>query len=318
MYKKIDYLIESWQEKYPWTNGYGIARSLIALASLLTLLINRPEILFKPTAATADFPTCSMGFSIFCLGQNDYFQLNIIRWICILVLFLVVIGWRPRITGILHWYIAYSMQNGLVVIDGGEQAAAVITLLLIPITLTDSRKWHWTVNIDQSTINQTNINLKVVAYISHFFIRMQVAVLYFHSTIAKLGVPEWIDGTAVYYFTQDKLVGFNNFFSSITNSITSSPLIVIPTWGTLLIQLLIFGALFAPKKHWKKILIVALLMHEIFAIMLGLISFSLIMSGTLILFLTPIDKKVKTYYHFIGKKIPNKESEEFNYEKTVS
>ncbi|MDM5336500.1 hypothetical protein QUF84_04550 [Fictibacillus enclensis] len=286
MFQKVEHLIASWKTSTPWTNVYGLARSIIALSSMLTLLVNKPEILFKPSSASNDFPICETGYSAFCFAQNDYGSLNVIRWICIILLFIVAIGWRPRITGILHWYVAYSMQASMVVIDGGEQAAAVISFLLLPITLTDPRKWHWSIN--ENRFNP-GIHSKIIAYVSYFFIRLQVAVIYFHSTIAKLKNSEWIDGTAVYYYSREKTVGFNTFFDQITHGMIGSPLVVIPTWGTLLVQIVIFCSLFAPRRQWKTIFIIAVSMHEIFALMLGLISFSMIMTGILILYLVPID-----------------------------
>lgn len=307
MFQKINNLISNWQIRNPWTNVYGLARSIIALSSMLTLLFNKAEIIFKPSAGSNDFPTCTVGYSAFCLGQNDYTYLNVIRWIFIILLFLVVIGWRPRFMGVIHWYISYSMQNALVVIDGGEQAAAVITFLLIPITLTDPRKWHWG-TVPEAYLEQ-KVNSKIIVFISYFFIRLQVAILYFHSTVAKLGTKEWVNGTSVYYFTQDKLVGFNDFFKSITDAIVSSPFIVVPTWGTLIVQMVIVCSLFAPKKYWKYIFIFAITMHEIFALMLGLISFSMIMTGVLILYLIPIDKQFNINRSFNGifsKKTKNK------------
>lgn len=165
-------------------------------------------------------------------------------------------------------------------------------LLLLPITLTDPRKWHWSTR----PIEGKRTLGKITAFISYFVIRIQVAVLYFHSTVAKLSQQEWVDGTAVYYFAQEKTIGFNGFFQALTKPIVTSPFVVIPTWGTLLVQIVIFAALFAPKKHWRLILIIAVFMHEIFAVMLGLISFSIIMAGILILYLTPIDSTIQFTY----------------------
>ncbi|WP_369888514.1 sporulation-delaying protein SdpB family protein [Bacillus halotolerans] len=294
MLENIKQTITGWDKKNPWTNVYGLARSIIALSSLLTLLVNHPSLIMKPASGISSYPACKMNLSLFCLGENNYMMLNLFRWVCIAILVLVVIGWRPRITGILHWYISYSLQSSLIVIDGGEQAAAVITFLLIPITLTDPRKWHWSGRPDDPE-GQRTIG-KITAFISYFVIRLQVAVLYFHSTVAKLSQQEWVDGTAVYYFAQEKTIGFNGFFQALTKPFVSSPFVVIPTWGTLLVQIVIFAALFAPKKHWRLILIIAVFMHEIFAVMLGLISFSLIMAGILILYLTPIDSTFQFTY----------------------
>lgn len=292
-------IFNHWDTINTWTNVYGLARSLIALGSFITLLFNDSTILFKPSAGVDVYPSCVSGYSLFCIFQNNYFYLEIIRYICLFILFLVIIGWRPKLTAIPHWIIVYSLQNSLTVIDGGDQAAAVITFLLIPIALTDNRKWHWAKSYE------SNLQKKIIANISFFIIRVQVAILYFHSTIAKLGTREWIDGTAVYYFVNDHLIGFNSFFKFLFESFVQSPLIFIPTWGTLIVQTIIFGALFAPKRFWKPIFIIAILMHEIFALMLGLVSFSIIMSGLLVLYLIPKEKDIDIKRFLKYNKITN-------------
>ncbi|MFH6682314.1 hypothetical protein RI119_04800 [Bacillus amyloliquefaciens] len=81
-------------------------------------------------------------FSLFLLFP-DFRYIEIVKAVCICILILVVIGWRPRLTGFFHWWISYSFQNSAVTLDGGDQVAAVFTLLLLPLTLTDPRKWHW-------------------------------------------------------------------------------------------------------------------------------------------------------------------------------
>lgn len=173
MLENIKQTITRWDERNPWTNVYGLARSIIALSSLLTLLINHPSLIMKPASGISSYPACKMNLSLFCLGENNYMMLNLFRWVCIVILVLVVIGWRPRITGVLH--VSYSLQSSLIVIDGGEQAAAVMTFLLLPITLTDPRKWHWSTR----PIEGKRTLGKITAFISYFVIRIQVAVLYF-------------------------------------------------------------------------------------------------------------------------------------------
>ncbi len=98
MLENIKQTITRWDERNPWTNVYGLARSIIALSSLLTLLINHPSLIMKPASGISSYPACKMNLSLFCLGENNYMMLNLFRWVCIAILVLVVIGWRPRIT----------------------------------------------------------------------------------------------------------------------------------------------------------------------------------------------------------------------------
>src|SRR5699024_1944117 len=137
MLDRLELKIFNWaNSKNPWTNVYGLARSLIALATLLTLLINDAEIFFRPTSDNDLYPNCSnSSMSIFCLVPPDYFYLNIVRWVCIILLAVIISGWRPRITGIIHWWIAYSLLSSGVTLDGGENVAAVLTFLMILLIL---------------------------------------------------------------------------------------------------------------------------------------------------------------------------------------
>ncbi|WP_100332634.1 sporulation-delaying protein SdpB family protein [Bacillus xiapuensis] len=290
MLNSINDRVVNWVTEYnPWTNMYGMARTIIALATASTLIFNDVEVFFRPTSDSNIYPNCGNSIvTIFCLVPNDYTYLNIIKWICVMILLLVASGWRPQITGLLHWWVSYSFHQSAVTIDGGENVAAVITLLLIPITLCDPRKNHWCRKID---LNANFINRRIISKISFILIRIQVAIIYFHSTVAKLSVPEWIDGTAVWYYMQSSMIGLNPRMMEIFDFILSSRLIVIPTWGTLVLQTVLVLALFAPKNYWSYILFFAVFMHEIFAVFLGLFSFSLIMLGSLFLFLRPAEKE---------------------------
>ncbi|GGA91153.1 sporulation-delaying protein SdpB family protein [Ornithinibacillus halotolerans] len=273
----------------PLSNVYGLARSFIALGTLVTLLFNSTDTLFRPMAGIDDYPSGIGAISLFNLVPNETIYLTIVKWLFVIGLIVIMSGWRPRYTGILHWYIAYSFNTAAATLDGGDQVAVVLTFLLIPITLADSRKWHW----DRADLPSEGH--KVFTAVPYFFIRVQVAVIYFHSTIAKLFNPEWRDGTAVYYYLNDPMLGLNDIFLTLVNPILNGPLVVLPTWGTLILQFVLFAAFFAPKSAWNYYLIIGIVMHEIFALMLGLASFSITMIGALILYLRPLDQPFKFF-----------------------
>ncbi|SCW86916.1 antimicrobial peptide system protein, SdpB family [Paenibacillus tianmuensis] len=295
----------------PWTNVYGLARTLIALASALTLSINDARVFFRPYSGSLTYPNCEGTLSLFCTVPNDYTYLNLLRWLCVIGLLVIASGWRPRITGILHFWIAYSFNVSALTLDGGEQVTTVLTFLLLPITLTDPRKWHWQKSKPIDPLSDAWVTKRLIAIVTFHAIRFQVAILYFHSTIAKLFEPTWLDGTAVYYYLTDPMLGLPPFFLKLVDPILTSPAVVIPTWGTLLLQSSLFGALFSPKKHWKFYLTAALLLHELIAIMLGLISFSMIMSAALILYLVPFEHQLRLFksFKFSFKQTPDLEQE---------
>lgn len=297
MFNKIGrYAIQLAVSSNPWTNVYGLARTILALAMAMTLAFNDASIFFRPISGKETYPICEGTGSLFCTVPSDLTYLNILRWLCVLVLLLVASGWRPRITAIFHLWIAYSMQVSAVTLDGGEQVDLVLTLLLLPIALTDSRKWHWTkTGNNPCALSGKTINQRIIAIVSFHAIRFQIAILYLHSSIAKLFEETWIDGTAVYYFLQDPMVGLPPFIWNLVEPILTSSAVVIPTWGTLILQMFLFGAFFAPKKHWKYYLVAALFLHELIAVMLGLISFSMSMSAALILYLIPFERNLDLF-----------------------
>lgn len=106
--------IESWLQKVnPYTNVYGLGRTLIALGSIIALLFNDINHLFKPTSEFPNYPQCSVSYSIFCLSEFNDAQLNAICWICIVILIVIASGWRPRITVfyIFGLHLAFSTQR---------------------------------------------------------------------------------------------------------------------------------------------------------------------------------------------------------------
>jgi len=289
MWQEIDNQIERKLNLNIWSNVYGLGRSLIALSVLLTLLINDVSTLFRPILGVDDIPMCnglSGKISLFCLLSNN---LELARWISIIILFVVTIGWRPRIMGVLHWWINYSLISSAPLVDGGEHAATVISFLLIPITLTDSRLWHWDTaeNVDGSAKYRYK---NLVASIFYDLIRIQVAVIYLHSAVGKCSVLEWQNGTALYYWFTDPMFGMANWLKPIVLPLLQNPLsLTIINWWVIILEFLLFAGLFMSKSNRGTVLFLGILFHVLIGFVHGLVSFALIMIGALILFLRPFE-----------------------------
>nr|MDH3091374.1 hypothetical protein [Bacillus velezensis] len=163
---------------------------------------------------------------------------------------------------------------------------------LLPLTLTDPRKWHWSPYEASFEKRPLEPYYRSLCWATLTIIRIQVAMLYFNSVIAKLMEEEWQNGTAVYYYLNDPMLGLPDALHGLFDFILQSKLVIIPTWGTLIVQTIMFCALFAPKTYWRLILFISIFMHEIFAVMLGLTSFSITVAGILVLFLVPAEKTV--------------------------
>ncbi|PZG39838.1 hypothetical protein C1I98_23110 [Spongiactinospora gelatinilytica] len=80
---------------------------------------------------------------LFCLVPPTTGALTAAKPAAAVVLVWVAGGWRPRLSAIPHWWVCFSFSTSSNIIDGGDQVAAITSLLLIPICLTDGRRWHW-------------------------------------------------------------------------------------------------------------------------------------------------------------------------------
>src|SRR5438552_1957644 len=236
MLTRLGIAAQRWSTTTPWTNVYGVARSLLALAPAGTLAFSAPGTLFRPAAGLPPAPYC-LGpgrISIFCLVPQD--RLWLARWLGAAILLVVASGWRPRFTALFHWWIAFSLFVSATIPDGGDQATSVLTLLMLPVALTDPRRWHWQA-LHEQTPTATRHVLRLLALSALLVIRVQVAGIYLNSSIAKLAVTEWRDGTAVYYWISQPVFGAPGWLHGILLAVAATSLGVIAmTWGTLILE----------------------------------------------------------------------------------
>jgi antimicrobial peptide system SdpB family protein len=272
----------------PWTNAYGLARTMLALGTLGTLLFSHSSSIFRPTITSDLAVNCTdvLRWTFFCLTPSVH--LEVLRWIAVAILVLVASGWRPRLTGVLHWWLVYSLTTTGTLVDGGDQITAVLALLLLPVTLTDPRVWHW-----QAPPQKISPAAKMVARSSLLMIRLQVAVVYFHAAVAKLAVPEWVDGTAVYYWFTDPALGMPHWLHTPITLLIQNPITVVAiTWGTILLEISLAAGLLADKRYRRVLLVLGIGFHVGIALVHGLISFVLAMWAALFLFLYPVGQTI--------------------------
>lgn len=286
--------VHSIVENAPWTNVYGVGRTLLALGTLGTLLFTHTSSLFRPTTQSAEYIHCGglADATLYCLLPLDHLEWG--RMISIAVLIVTASGWRPRLTAIPQWWVTMSLQASIVIPDGGDQIAAVLTFLLIPVALTDNRVWHWT---NASAIDRPGtwfLGRSLIAWSASFVIRLQVAGVYFQASVAKLPHPEWADGTAIYYWLNDPMFGAPVWLRPGVGSLTHNALLVQSlTWGALIIEFAVALGLIARRSVRPYLLLAGLSLHLAIGILMGLPSFSITMFGALVLFLKPFDEPFK-------------------------
>lgn len=273
-------------DQNPWTDVYGVARSIIALASAITLITNDASGLFMPASGMPDAPRCEgiASSGMYCLSPS----LEIARFAAIAVLLVVASGWRPRWTAIPHWYVTWSYFSSATILDGGDQMAAIMTVLLLPIALGDGRRWHW----QPAIAHRSSSTLPtLVALAGVLLIRVQLAYVYAEAAVGKLRVDEWRNGTATYYYLLDPVFGAASWQRPAMAAVLDSAIGVLAlTWGTLLLEALLFAGLLAARPYRRILLPLGLAFHLGIAFFQGLPSFSLTMCAALLLYLRPVDE----------------------------
>jgi antimicrobial peptide system SdpB family protein len=272
----------------PWTVTLGLARTLLALGMAGTLLATPASVLFTPVAGLPHGATCGgqAAFSAFCLGGNTHRQILTLIWG--LVCLAIATGWRPRVTGLVQWWIAYSFFLTTTLPDGGDQVMAVMTLFLLPIVLTDRRRWHWT----PSERDGEPLGLsKCVAGWGLFFVRLQVAVIYLDSSVSKLGVSQWSNGSAMYYWLRNPVFGVRPSAVGFEGRLLGLSGVVEPfTFGVMLLEFMIGVAFLLPRRARKRLFFAGLALHLGIAVVMGLVSFGFAMTASLVIYLLPGDE----------------------------
>jgi len=267
------------QIEFTWSPIIGLARAILALGTLITLISNDISVLFPKNIA---YPIGINKYSIFNLLDDHLFLAKIFS---ISILIVVILGIYPRFTAFFHWYVSWSFLTVSDVIDGGDHVTAVISLLLIPILLFDSRQNHWNQNF-----RKVNDFGSTISSSFFFLIRIQVCVIYLHSMVGKLSVYEWVNGTATYYWLTHEYFGIHFFLRPFFEWFLGNPFFVsLITWGELVIEFLIAAAIVTCRENRLRyfFLVIGILFHFSIFIFHGLSSFFFAMLASLILYLVP-------------------------------
>lgn len=284
------------------TNVLGIGRSILAFGTFLTLLLN-PVTNFLYQLEDNSFMNPLLNpmtpinkFNFFLLlGSENIF---IMKTIAVIILAVVISGYFIKITSLLHWWICLSFLLFSSAIDGGDQIASNITLLLIPVCLFDNRKNHWDIKKKHSA---SPINLIPISFI--FLIRLQVAIIYFHSAVGKFPSKEWINGTALFYWFNHSVFGMPTYLEPITNYFLSKNYVILPlTFSVFVFELILFLALGMEYEKRKYLFIPAVIFHLLIIQYLGIFSFFFSITAGLIFLLLDINQEIKI--KILSKKQP--------------
>jgi antimicrobial peptide system SdpB family protein len=291
VHTRLDRLAGDIRLPIPWSDLYGLARSLLAVGPLLTLLSTSVADLMFGIGAGGSGNRCSglAGLGLFCLEGSDHLLVK--QWVAIVVLVGVVSGWRPRVTCLPHAYVAISLFHDISAPEGGDQISSIVALMLIPVCLLDRRRWHWSPYSPPRVTTMWGQVRVISAFLGIVLIKVQVSWLYIQSGIAKLGQTAWLDGTAMYYWTRNGIFGAPTWSRDAVYWLTSKPIFEAgTTWGPIVIEVAAGISLLLPCRLKWIILCAGISLHLFIGLIIGLWSFSITMWGCLIFLLVPFGR----------------------------
>lgn len=272
------------EQASPFNRVLGVGRSAIAAGALLTLLLTPQSQLFFRSESFPSGVLCQTAMSkisVFCVFQDGY--LWVAKYFAVAVLSLVIIGVAPALTCVPHWWIAWSLYSTSPIPDGGDQVAAVATLLLVPLLLLDRRKSHW---LPDHSYVRRSVAAKGIAYTALVVLWLQVMVIYFNAMIAKLAVPDWTNGTILWYWIQDpSFTPSQPILGLLQTAMATMPGTIALGYGVLILELALAMGIVLTRTWRHPLRALGLTFHLFIAITFGLWSFFFSMAGVLVLYL---------------------------------
>lgn len=276
-------------EQFFQKNTLTLGRAFLATSSIVTLLFTGIEDLF-PSHHILELRENREG--VMLLNFFLWFETLTVPYVLsIIVLSLVLLGIYPRYFCLVHAWVAYSVFYTMLIVEGGDQINAILTLLVIPLCVLDSRKNAW--KITDKPIKFRKGFLYYNAKYSLLFIGVQMSVLYFNAGVSKIFTPEWVNGTAVYYWFFDNTFGAPNWLRYVAGPLFKNNVTVtIINWSVIILELFLFIGLFLNQRHKYFLFALGILFHLVICIVHGLFTFSLAMMGGLVLFYFQLDKSI--------------------------
>jgi uncharacterized membrane protein YphA (DoxX/SURF4 family) len=221
------------------------------------------------------------------------FRLNIFKWLSpteasawfVLVTytlssFLLMIGLKTRISGIVCFILLVSLQNrNYAILNSGDTIMRCMLFLLMLSPCYMKYSVDALLKLKQGTPypdKQSGTFLRLL--------QLQFSLVYLATTLFKLKGYDWVDGTAVYYTS--RLENFQRLalpivfdYAFLSKTLTWTALIVEFAMGTLIWV-----------KEWRKwVLISGIVLHLGIEVTMSIGFFEWIMMGSYVLFLEPIE-----------------------------
>src|SRR5690554_852365 len=255
----------------PYNINYQLPRAILAFGQLIIILFTTQDVYGESILGSYDF------FNL--LVENKGFGI----YFYVFTLLFVISGFLPQLSSILHFYFSMCYMYSSSVIEGGDQIALILCVFFLPICIFDKRLNNW----KRSDFYRS-------FYIQYFVnstfrvMQIQIAIVYLFAAAVKIKQNEWSSGSAIYYWFYNESFGANeyvkNILASLVNSHIISPFI---TWSVLVLEFILFLALFMSRSITNYLFYVAVFFHVMIGVVFGLWMFSIIMIACLCILLTP-------------------------------
>lgn len=254
------------------TLRFSAFRGALVLAQLTILMATPYDALMQTVAGTGAGPLCDglRNASTYCLGRS--LPDGLVTTVMVMILIGVAAGISPIIMAVLHAWVAFSIAASISLPDGGDQAAAVCTLLLVAVSFADRRRWLLG---PPGTVTNWRRQVALAGLIT---MRVQVSAIYLNAAIAKLFAPEWANGTAEYYVLRDPFFGASGPLAPVLQAATTLPAVTVGmTWGAVIAEIVIGVMILCGARSRSIALVLCMALHGAIIITMGLWSFGLIM-----------------------------------------
>ena len=276
----------------PWTLPLTIARSLLFLGTGLTLTIGPSWAVFTPSNGKPDVLDCSgvSALSLFC--ATDAVPLDLVTRSAGVLLLVFATGLLPWLTALPAAWILLSVPLSGTLVDGGDQLAGILGVLLIPVSITD---WRW--NPWRGALPGTSDSgaAVLIGNVSWWLMRAQIVVVYLEACIGKIAVPEWAGGTALYAWERHPNFGAPDWAQPLVYAVTAQPLITaLLTFAVMATEFSIAISPVLPRSFRTRVLYpCGAALHLGIILFMGVSSFSIVMFAALTLLVLPIDVDVR-------------------------
>lgn len=264
------------------TRRFSSFRGILALAQLTILVATPYDALMQTLVGSGAGPVCNglRNASTYCVGRS--LPDGLVTSAMILILVGTAAGIAPTVMAALHAWVAFSIAASISLPDGGDQAAAVCTILLIMVSFADRRRWALS---PQRAVTHWRRQVSLAALM---VMRVQVAAIYFNAAVAKLFAPEWVNGTAEYYILRDPFFGASGPLAPVLQAATTYPAVTLGvSWGAVVTEIAIGVLILCGARSRSIALVLCAALHGAIIITMGLWSFGLIMIAIVGIAATP-------------------------------